>query len=64
LLVALPGQVHLAVWLAEAQPGLEPGLLTWGEVFDAVSQQSADPVQRVVFVSAPGLPLVEIPQSC
>ena len=54
LLVALPGHVHLILWVAGVEAAAELGLLVLGEVFDAVAEQPADLVQRVVFVAPPG----------
>jgi len=43
LLVALPGQVHLILWVAGVEAAAELGLLALGEVFDAVAEQPANP---------------------
>jgi hypothetical protein len=51
LLVALPGQVDLTVWVAGVQAGDYLGLLLVGEVLHAVAEQAADLVERVVFVA-------------
>ena len=48
LLVALPGQVHLILWVAGVEAAAELGLLALGEVFDAVAEQPANLVERVV----------------
>ena len=53
LLVALPGQVDLPVGSPASRHGVELGLLAFGEVLDAVAQQPADLVERVVLVAAP-----------
>jgi hypothetical protein len=39
LLVALPGQVDLILWVAGVETAAELGLLALGEVFDAVAEQ-------------------------
>jgi hypothetical protein len=52
LLVALPGDVDFAAWVAGVEAAADLGLLPFGEVFDAVAEQAADLVQRVVFVAA------------
>jgi hypothetical protein len=39
LLVALPGHVHLILWVAGVEAAAELGLLALGEVFDAVAEQ-------------------------
>src|SRR5215218_9794857 len=51
LLVALPGQVDLSVRVAGVQAGGDLGLLTLGEVFDAVAEQPRDLVERVFFMT-------------
>ena len=38
LLVALPGQVHLILWVAGVEAAGDLGLLALGEVFDAVAE--------------------------
>ncbi len=53
LLVAGPGELDLAVRVAGQEPGGQPGVLLDGQVLDAVPQQSADLVQRVVAMAAP-----------
>ncbi len=48
LLIAGPGELDLAVGVADGQPGLEPAVLALGQVLQAVPEES----ERVVFVSA------------
>jgi hypothetical protein len=38
LLVALPGQAHLILWVAGVEAAGELGVLALGEVFDAVAE--------------------------
>ena len=52
LLVAGPGELDLASRVSGVQAGGEPLLLAVGQVFGAVPQQPADPVERVVLVAA------------
>ena len=51
-LIALPGHVHLIGGVAglEAVPDLGP--LLFGKVFDAMPEEPADLIERVMFVSA------------
>jgi hypothetical protein len=41
------------LWVAGVEAAAELGLLALGEVFDAVAEQPADLVERVVFVAPP-----------
>jgi hypothetical protein len=41
------------LWVAGVEAAAELGLLVLGEVFDAVAEQPADLVERVVFVAPP-----------
>jgi hypothetical protein len=50
--VALPSQVHFSVGVASLQAAGELGLLALGEALDAVAQQPADLVERVILVAA------------
>jgi hypothetical protein len=52
VLVALPCEVHLALWVAGVQAGGDFGPLLIGEVFGAAVEQPAVLVERVVFVPA------------
>ncbi len=52
LLIAGPGQFDLAVRIAQSQAEVELAVLALGEVLQAVPQQSADLVERVVLVTA------------
>src|SRR5215207_7482944 len=52
LLVTLPGQVHFLVGVASLQAAGELSLLTLGEALDAVAEQPADLVERVILVAA------------
>jgi hypothetical protein len=52
LLVTLPGDVHFVLWVASCETVADLGLLLLGEVFDAVSEQPSDLVERVVLVPA------------
>ena len=52
LLIALPGEVDFVLWVAGCETVADLGLLLLGEVFDAVPEQPADLVERVVFVPA------------
>jgi hypothetical protein len=51
--VALPGHIHFILWVAGVEAAAELGLLALGEVFDAVAEQPANLVERVVFVATP-----------
>jgi hypothetical protein len=52
LLVALPGQVDLAVGVAGLQTPGELGLLAFRQVLDTVAEEAADLVERVVLVGS------------
>jgi hypothetical protein len=52
LLVAPPGKINFSDRVAGVEATVDLGLLALGEVFDAVPQQPADLIQRVVFVAA------------
>jgi hypothetical protein len=60
LLVALPGHVHLTVWIPGLQATSEFGLLPLRQVFDTMPQDPADLIERIVFVAAmPNLLLLD-----
>ena len=52
LLVALPGQVDFAVWVAGLQTPGEFALLAFGEVLDSMTQDPANLVERIILVAS------------